>query len=155
MSIGVASSTSPTGPFSDAKGSAIITDNTPNSSDLNIDPCVFVDDDGQVYLVWGCYWEIRMVKLQSNMIDTIGTPTKPSGVNNFREAPWLFKRNNTYYLLYAAGANPATIEYCTASNPMDPYTHRCQPLFPPRPRLPDLRDMVLLQINTIPLHSLQ
>jgi beta-xylosidase len=124
MSIGVASINNPTGPFTDAKGSAIITDDTPNSSDLNIDPCVFVDDDGQIYMVWGCYWEVRMVKLKSNMIDMDGTPIKPDGVNNFWEAPWLFKRNGTYYLLYAAGANPAEIEYCMAGNPMGPWTHK-------------------------------
>jgi beta-xylosidase len=124
MSIRVASGTNPTGPFTDAKGSAIITDDTPNSSDLNIDPCVFVDDDGQVYLYWGCYWEIRVVKLQSNMIDMIGTPVKPEGVRDFWEAPWLHKRNGIYYLSYAAGANPATIEYYMGDNPMGPWTYK-------------------------------
>jgi beta-xylosidase len=47
MDIGVAVGDSPLGPFRDARGGPLISDSTPNSSGLNIDPTVFVDDDGQ------------------------------------------------------------------------------------------------------------
>jgi arabinoxylan arabinofuranohydrolase len=56
FAIGVAVSDSPTGPFTDARGSAIITNDMTtnvNSSYDDIDPAVFVDDDGQAYLYWG------------------------------------------------------------------------------------------------------
>lgn len=42
----------------------------------------------------------------------------PSG---FFEAPFLMKRNNTYYEIYAAGSNPATIDYATSNSPMGPW----------------------------------
>ncbi|NUO98176.1 MAG: family 43 glycosylhydrolase, partial [Nonomuraea sp.] len=56
MDIGVAVGDSPLGPFHDAKGGPLISDSTPNSSPLNIDPTVFTDDDGQVYMYWGSYY---------------------------------------------------------------------------------------------------
>ena len=56
-SIGVAVSDSPTGPFKDARGSALIknemTDQVPQMMWDDIDPTVWTDDDGQAYLYWG------------------------------------------------------------------------------------------------------
>src|ERR1019366_106651 len=46
MSVGVAVSDSPTGPFKDAIGKPLVTTGTW----ANIDPTVFIDDDGQAYL---------------------------------------------------------------------------------------------------------
>jgi hypothetical protein len=56
VAIGVAVATSPTGPFTDAIGEALITnemttDKTRSWDDL--DPTVFINDDGQAYLYWG------------------------------------------------------------------------------------------------------
>lgn len=129
MAIGVASSTSPEGPFTDALGRALITNQTANCNIFNIDPGVFVDDDGQAYLYWGGYWALRAVKLNDDMISFSGTPVQPSGVpysgtTRYWEAPTLRKYNGLYHLSYAANQNPATIEYCTASNPMGPWTYR-------------------------------
>ncbi|MEU4422865.1 glycoside hydrolase family 43 protein [Actinoplanes sp. NPDC024001] len=132
MNIGVAVGDSPLGPFTDAKGGPLISDSTPNSSGLNIDPTVFVDDDGQAYLYWGGYWGPRAVRLASNMIDTVGSVVTPTGLTNFWEAPWMFKRNGLYYMMYAANdtsgcvtnANYACQRYATATNPMGPWTHR-------------------------------
>src|SRR5688572_583528 len=102
MNIGVAVGNSPLGPFTDAKGGPLISDSTPNSSGLNIDPTVFVDDDGQAYMYWGGYWGVRAVRLASNMIDTVGSVVTPQGLTNYWEAPWMFKRNGLYYMIYAA-----------------------------------------------------
>ncbi|MCL6589270.1 MAG: family 43 glycosylhydrolase [Firmicutes bacterium] len=129
MAIGVASSTSPEGPFTDALGRALITNQTPNCNIFNIDPGVFVDDDGQAYLYWGGYWAVRAVKLNDDMISFSGTPVQPSGIptsgtTRYWEAPTLRKYNGLYYFSYAANQNPATIEYCTATNPMGPWTYR-------------------------------
>jgi hypothetical protein len=132
MNIGVAVGDSPLGPFTDAKGGPLISDSTPNSSALNIDPTVFVDDDGQAYLYWGGYWAPRAVRLASNMVDTAGPVVTPQGLTNFWEAPWMFKRNGLYYLMYAANdtngcvtnSNYACQRYATATNPMGPWTHR-------------------------------
>lgn len=124
--IGVAVSDRPTGPFKDAIGKALITNQM--TTDMkhgwdDIDPTVFVDDDGQAFLFWGngsCKW----VKLKDNMIELDGpiTVIKPE---HFIEGPWVYKRNGLYYLVYAgAGTKPEMIEYCTASNITGPWTYR-------------------------------
>ncbi|AXX30226.1 glycoside hydrolase family 43 protein [Actinosynnema pretiosum subsp. pretiosum] len=132
MDIGVAVGDSPLGPFRDAKGGPLVSDSTPNSSGLNIDPTVFTDDNGQAYLYWGSYWAPRMAKLKSNMIELDGPVTTPVGLANFWEAPWMFKRNNLYYMVYAANdtngcvtsSSYACQRYATATSPTGPWTHR-------------------------------
>jgi len=102
-SIGVAVSDSPTGPFKDARGSAIITNDMTTDTKISwddIDPTVFIDDDGQAYLCWGntfCYY----AKLKPNMIDLDGPIIKIDGLPHYTEAPWLHKHNGWYYLSYA------------------------------------------------------
>ena len=54
--IGVAVSDNPVQGYKDAKGSALIThDMLPptNNEKANLDPTVLIDDDGQVYIIWG------------------------------------------------------------------------------------------------------
>ncbi len=53
----------------------------------------------------------------------------PTGLTGYWEAPFMFKRNGTYYMAYArgnpaTGGNPATYDYATASNPLGPWTYR-------------------------------
>ena len=103
--IGVAVSDSPTGPFVDARGSAIVTnDMTTQWTDISwddIDPTVWIDDDGQAYLFWGntqCYF----AKLKDNMIE-LDSDIMPVTLPNFTEAPWIHKRGDWYYLSYAEG----------------------------------------------------
>jgi hypothetical protein len=132
MDIGVAVGDSPLGPFRDAKGGPLVSDSTPGSSGLNIDPTVFTDDDGQAYLYWGGYWGARAAKLKPNMIELDGPVVTPQGLANFWEAPWMFKRNGLYYLMYAANdtngcvtdSNYACQRYATATSPLGPWTHR-------------------------------
>ncbi|MCC8249543.1 glycoside hydrolase family 43 protein [Saccharothrix luteola] len=132
MDIGVAVGDSPLGPFRDAKGGPLISDGTPNSSGLNIDPTVFTDDDGQSYIYWGGYWGARAAKLKPNMIELDGAVITPQGLANFWEAPWMFKRNGLYYMMYAANdtggcvtnSNYACQRYATATSPLGPWTHR-------------------------------
>jgi beta-xylosidase len=124
--IGVAVSDRPTGPFRDAIGKALVTNEM--TTDLkhawdDIDPTVFIDDDGQAYLFWGngsCKW----AKLKDNMIE-LASPITVFKPLNFIEGPWVFKRKELYYLVYAsAGTKPEMIEYCTATNPAGPWTYR-------------------------------
>ncbi|MET7704890.1 glycoside hydrolase family 43 protein [Micromonospora sp. NPDC005413] len=132
MDIGVAVGDSPLGPFTDAKGGPLISDSTANSSGLNIDPTVFVDDDGQAYIYWGGYWGARAARLKPNMIELDGPVVTPAGLTNYWEAPWMFKRNGLYYMMYAANdtggcvtsSSYACQRYATATNPMGPWTHR-------------------------------
>ncbi|MFJ8962458.1 glycoside hydrolase family 43 protein [Lentzea sp. NPDC102401] len=132
MDIGVAVGDSPLGPFTDAKGSPLVSDSTPNSSGLNIDPTVFTDDDGQAYLYWGGYWGVRAAKLKPNMIELDGPVVTPTGLTDYWEAPWMFKRNGLYYMIYAANdtngcvtsSSYACQRYATATSPLGPWTHR-------------------------------
>ena len=124
--IGVAVSDKPTGPFKDAIGKALITNemtkDMPHAWD-DIDPTVIIDDDGQAYMYWG-NGSLKWVKLKNNMTELDGpiTAFKPK---NFIEGPWIYKRNNLYYLVYAsAGTKPEMIEYCTAPTATGPWTYR-------------------------------
>ena len=102
--IGVAVSDSPTGPFKDARGSALITnDMTTKYTSISwddIDPTVYIDDDGQAYLFWGntqCYY----IKLKENMTETEGPIMAVENLPRYTEAPWIHKYNGWYYLSYA------------------------------------------------------
>jgi beta-xylosidase len=96
--IGVAVATQPTGPFEDARGSALITAKDIHHGGRNFDPAVLVDDDGTAYLFWGkgvCYY----AALEDNMVDIngdFGTISLPG----FQEGAHIHKRNGWYYLSY-------------------------------------------------------
>ena len=123
--IGVAVSDRPTGPFKDAIGKALIVNEM--TTDVkhgwdDIDPSVFIDDDGQAYMYWGNL-SCRYVKLKENMIELDG-PIAVLKIKNFIEGPWLYKRKDLYYLVYAsAGTKPEMIEYCTAASPEGPWNY--------------------------------
>jgi beta-xylosidase len=100
--IGVAVADSPIGPFKDVRGTALITNDMTTEVKISwddIDPTVFIDDDGQAYLYWGnsqCYY----IKLKANMTEQDG-PIHKVDLPGFTEAPWLHKRKGWYYLSYA------------------------------------------------------
>ncbi len=104
--ITVAVSDSPTGPFTEAlPGKPLITDGMTKDShraNADIDPTVLIDTDGTPWMAWGngdCY----MVKLKRNMVEIDGPITKVP-FRNYSEGPWLFKRGEFYYMVYAADA---------------------------------------------------
>lgn len=127
--ITVAVGDSPAGPFKEAlPGKPLVTDAmTTDSSRVNsdIDPTVLIDDDGTPWLAWGngdCY----MVKLKKNMVETDGPITKVP-FRNYSEGPWLFKRGNLYYNIYAADAPGVQAEqmgYSTAEKITGSWTYR-------------------------------
>jgi hypothetical protein len=132
MAIGVAVGDSPLGPFHDAIGAPLINDaiemrqfNYAHDYDtvFTIDPTVFVDDNGQAYLVYGGFGRMVTVALGDDMTSLKGGMIErtPQG---FFEAPYLTKRNGTYYMVYAAGVNPATIDYATSNSPTGPWQYR-------------------------------
>ena len=126
--ITVAVSDSPTGPFKEARpGKPLITDNMTTDShrpNADIDPTILFDDDGTPWMAWGngdCY----MVKLKQNMVETDG-PIIKVPYRNYSEGPWLFKRGDLYYNVYAAdapGVQEEQICYSTASKITGPWTY--------------------------------
>lgn len=126
-SIGVATSSSPTGPFTDPRGTPLVTRSTPNANvQWLFDPGVFVDDDGQAYLYFGggAPGNARVIRLNNDMISVNGAAITLN-VPNFFEALYLHKRNGVYYLSYST--TPETgmrIDYMTSNNPTSGFTHR-------------------------------
>lgn len=100
--IGVAVADNPLGPFKDARGAALITNDMTTDTKISwddIDPSVYIEEDGQAYLFWGntqCYY----IKLKANMIEQDG-PIHKVDLPNFTEAPWIHKHKDWYYLSYA------------------------------------------------------
>ena len=150
--IDVAVSDSPTGPFIPARkdGTPLITDDmTPDSHRHNadIDLTVLIDSlppspipadaptrslsqgggavKTQAYIFWGngdCYY----AKLKDNMIELDGE-VKKVPLRNYSEGPWLFKRGNLYYNVYASdapGVQSEQIAYSTAESIEGPWTYR-------------------------------
>ena len=122
--IGVAVSDSPTGPFKDALGKAIITNDMTTQTSIgwdDIDPTVMIDDDGQAYLFWGntiCHY----AKLKANMLELDG-PIQTISLPNFTEAPWIHKKKDWYYLSYAYQF-PEKIAYAMSKSINGPWEYK-------------------------------
>jgi arabinoxylan arabinofuranohydrolase len=128
--IGVATSTSPTGPFADALGRPL------TAGGGYIDPTVYIDDDGQAYLYWGNP-DLFYVKLNADMISFQGSPIRvnlttagfgtrkdTTRATGYEEGPWFYKRGALYYIVYPANGIPEDIWYTTSSSPTGPWTYR-------------------------------
>lgn len=143
--IGVLVADSPYGPFKDPLGKPLVWQ-TEHWDD--IDPSVFVDDDGQAYMYWGNP-HVYCIKLNEDMISTSGDifvlnqqdgvmrPVKEEGakinlraswsekatwkVKNYQEGPWFYKRNGKYYLAYATTCCPEALGYAMSDSPMGPW----------------------------------
>lgn len=134
--IGVAVADSPTGPFKDAIGKPLCGPNWDY-----IDPTVLIDDDGQAWLMFGnptCYY----VKLNEDMIsldgeikafdmttEAFGPTSRENAKTSYGEGPWLSKRGDLYYLLYASfygDDGSESISYSTAPTVTGPWTYRGQ-----------------------------
>jgi len=126
--ITVAVADSPTGPFKEARpGEPLITDDMTTDShrwNSDIDPTVFIDDDGTPWMMWG-NGDFYVVKLNRNMVELDGEITKVP-FRNVAEGPWLFKRGDIYYNVYAAdapGVQPEQIAYSTAPSITGPWSY--------------------------------
>jgi arabinoxylan arabinofuranohydrolase len=120
--IGVAVSDSPTGPFVDARGSALVTNDMTTQTRISyddIDPGVFIDDDGQAYIYWG-NTVLKYAKLKPNMTELDG-PIQTVAIDAFTEAPYMHKRGALYYLSYSRHFPEETV-YQTGPGPAGPWT---------------------------------
>ena len=144
--IGVLVADSPYGPFKDPLGKPLVWQ---KEHWEDIDPTVFIDDDGQAYMYWGNP-HVYCIKLNEDMISTSGDifvlnpadgvmrPVKEEGakinlrvpgsekanwqVKNYQEGPWFYKRNGKYYLAYATTCCPEALGYAMSDSPMGPWT---------------------------------
>lgn len=121
--IGVAVSNRPEGPYKDALGKPLLTNDDcegATHSWVCIDPVVFIDEDRQPYIFWGnkqCYY----AKLKKNMIEIDGE-IRPVNLQDFTEAPYIHKHNGKYYLTYAAQW-PEKIAYAMSDSISGPWEY--------------------------------
>lgn len=116
--IGVLVSDSPYGPFKDPLGKPLVWQKEHWD---DIDPTVFIDEDGQAYMYWGnpnCYY----VKLNEDMISYSGDIVKLKETpDHYQEGPWFYKRNGHYYLAFASTCCPEGIGYAMSDSPTGPW----------------------------------
>ena len=131
---GVATSKSPVGPFTNGKPIELKGVN-------EIDPCVFIDDDGQAYYIWGQF-QAKVARMKPNMTEIDSTTIHENVVTEkdhfFHEGGYMIKRNGTYYFIYAdmsRAGRPTCIGYSTGKSPFGSFTYggviidndRCDP----------------------------
>lgn len=116
--IGVLVSDSPYGPFKDPLAKPLVWQKEHWD---DIDPTVFIDEDGQAYMYWGnpnCYY----VKLNEDMISYSGDIVKLKETpEHYQEGPWFYKRNGHYYLAFASTCCPEGIGYAMSDSPTGPW----------------------------------
>lgn len=115
--IGVGVSDNVAGPFTDPLGTDLA-----QSPSADIDPTVFIDDDGQAYMYWGNA-TLKYVRLNEDMISYSGTPTEVA-LPGFTEGPWFYKRGSLYYMVYAGLVGTEKISYATSNSPTGPWNVR-------------------------------
>jgi len=115
--IGVLVSDSPYGPFKDPIGQPLVWQKGIGD---DIDPTVFIDDDGQAYMYWGNP-NLYYVKLNEDMISYSGGIVKIGKLKTYQEGPWFYKRNGHYYLAFASTCCPEGIGYAMSGSPTGPW----------------------------------
>lgn len=118
--IGVLVSDSPYGPFKDPLGKPLVWQQEHWN---DIDPTVFIDDDGQAYMYWGNP-DLYMVKLNEDMISYSGKIEKLKTPEHYQEGPWFYKREGKYYLAYASTCCPEGLGYAMSDKPTGPWTFK-------------------------------
>ncbi len=116
--IGVLVSDTPYGPFRDPLGKPLVWQKEHWD---DIDPSVFIDDDGQAYMYWGnpnTYY----VRLNDDMISLKGDIVKLDyHIDHYQEGPWFYKRNGHYYLGFASTCCPEGLGYAMSDHPTGPW----------------------------------
>ncbi|KPK84992.1 MAG: hypothetical protein AMS27_08515 [Bacteroides sp. SM23_62_1] len=126
--IGVGVADKPYGPFRDALGYPLVYDyDRPadfEGGHYNIDPAVFIDDDGRSYLFWGngvCF----MAELNEDMVSLKSEIIHINIENHlgYREGPFVWKRKDIYYLLYSRMGSSGfdVLDYATSTQIGGPY----------------------------------
>ncbi len=140
--VSVLTSDSPTGPWTDPLGKALIDRSVPNCANVTwlFDPAVFVDDDGTGYLYFGGGipegqdadpGTARVVQLGDDMVSIVGTPQTINPPYLFEDSG-INKIGNKYYYTYCSnwntsgnsyGLTSGAIEYMVSDSPMGPFTY--------------------------------
>ena len=104
-----------------------------------IDPCVFVDDDGQAYIYNGGGGTCKGGRLKDNMMELDGAMRTMEGLVDFHEATWIHKYNGKYYLSYSDNHEPGQegvagwnrMHYAISDHPLGPWKQLAFTCSPP------------------------
>jgi len=125
--IGVAVSNKPGGPFVDAIGKPLIGKFFNGAQP--IDPMVYRDDDGSVYLYYGGQGHCNVVKLSADMTHVVpmadGTLYKEITPAHYVEGPFMIKRKGVYYFMWSEGDwgdSTYGVAYAKSNSPTGPFT---------------------------------
>ncbi len=113
--IGVAIADKPEGPYVPQK--------EPIANVRSIDPCVFIDKDGQAYIYYSLN-RIFAAKLKDNMTELVSEPVVLGDLptKGLVEGPFFFERNGIYYMTYPHVENKIErLEYAMGDNPLGPF----------------------------------
>lgn len=119
---GVAVSSSPGGPFTTGVPIRLQGYN-------EIDPSVFIDDNGEAYYLWGQF-SLKMARMNEDMYTLDSASIRDSILtekeHHFHEGAFLAKHQGTYYLVYAdisRADKPTCIGYAKSSSIFGPYKY--------------------------------
>jgi beta-xylosidase len=125
--IGVAVSDRPDGPFVDAIGKPLIGNFQHGAQP--IDPMVYQDDDGSIYLYYGGQGHCVVAMLSKDLKQVIAMPDgefyKEITPEHYVEGPFMIKRNGTYYFMWSEGdwgGSDYGVAYAKSSSPLGPFT---------------------------------
>ena len=126
--IGIAVSDTPGGPFIDALGKPLI--GQFHNGAQPIDPMVYQDDDGAIYLYFGGQGHCVVARLAPDLKSVIpladGQLYKEITPEHYVEGPWMLKRNGIYYFMWSEGDwgdSTYGVAYATSASPTGPF-HR-------------------------------
>jgi arabinoxylan arabinofuranohydrolase len=110
-----------------------------------INPTVVIDNDKQAWLTWGkeSLWYVKLYDDFQSYDPDFGIQEIPTDKKSwfadrikdagdktekrhttYEEGPWMYKRNNLYYLLYPAGGVPEHLAYSTSTSPTGPWMYQ-------------------------------
>ncbi|WP_051816954.1 family 43 glycosylhydrolase [Kitasatospora sp. NRRL B-11411] len=143
--IGVLTADSPTGPWTDPIGKALVSPATPGTAGVvwMFDPAVLVDDDGSAYLYFGGGVptdgtdhprSTRVIRLGDDMVSTVGTAATIDAPAVFEDSG-INKINGKYYYSYCTNfSHSSTIDghaigygniaYMVSDSPTGPFTYQ-------------------------------
>lgn len=124
--IGVAVAASPAGPFRDLIGKPLI--DAFHNGAQPIDPFVFRDDDGRVYLYFGGWKHCNVAMLAPDLKSVTqlsdGEQFKEITPEGYVEGPFVIKRHGFYYLMWSEGdwtGPDYQVAYAIGKSPAGPF----------------------------------
>lgn len=121
---GVATSSNPAGPFT------VVNHDVALQFQDNGDEGIFVDDDGQAYVIYTTLSKGHSISIERLTLDYTNSTLQSSGIfgDSFVEAPALFKRGDIYYATFGSCCcycqSGSPVHVYTATSVLGPYTKR-------------------------------